>query len=76
MLRCAYGTLYTGWTIDLAQRLSAHRAAKAAKYTRGRLPIELAGWFVAADRSEARRFEAYFKTLPRAQKLLLLRKGR
>lgn len=76
VLRCVDGTLYTGWTTDLALRLRAHQAAKGAKYTRGRLPVELAGWFAAADRTEARRFEAYFKKLPRAQKLRLLKKGR
>ena len=76
MLRCADGTLYTGWTTDLERRLRAHRAAKAAKYTRGRLPVEVAGYFVTPDRGEARRLEAYLKSLPRARKLGLLRKER
>ena len=31
MLQCADGTLYTGWTPNLARRLQAHRAGKGAK---------------------------------------------
>jgi len=72
VLACADGSLYTGWTVDLAARLRAHRAAKAAKYTRGRLPVELAGWFFASDASEARRREAAFKALTRDEKLRCL----
>ena len=34
MLRCKNGSLYTGWTNDLAARLRAHRQGKGAKYTR------------------------------------------
>ena len=42
ILRCADGTLYCGWTNDLAARLDAHNSGKGAKYTRGRGPVELA----------------------------------
>ena len=38
ILRCADGTLYCGWTNDLAARLDAHNSGKGAKYTRGRVP--------------------------------------
>ena len=31
ILRCADGTLYTGWTNDLKRRLEAHNAGKGAK---------------------------------------------
>ena len=41
LLRCADGTLYTGFTNDLARRLAAHNAGRGAKYTRGRRPVEL-----------------------------------
>ena len=41
LLRCADGTLYTGFTNDLARRLAAHNAGKGAKYTRSRLPVDL-----------------------------------
>ena len=39
LLRCADGTLYTGFTNDLARRLAAHNAGRGAKYTRGRRPV-------------------------------------
>ena len=40
ILRCADGTLYTGWTNDLERRVAAHNSGKGAKYTRSRLPAE------------------------------------
>ena len=42
LLRCADGSLYTGWTNDLDKRLAAHAAGTASRYTRSRLPVELA----------------------------------
>ena len=41
ILSCADGTLYTGYTVDLARRVAAHNAGRGAKYTRGRLPVRL-----------------------------------
>ena len=41
MLRCADGSLYTGWSTDVAKRLDRHRAGKASRYTASRLPVEL-----------------------------------
>lgn len=72
VLRCADGSLYTGWTVDLERRLREHNAAKASKYTRGRLPVELVGLFEVGDRREARQLEARFKMLPRKMKLKAL----
>ena len=40
LLRCADGTLYCGWTTDLAARVKTHNSGKGAKYTRSRLPVE------------------------------------
>jgi putative endonuclease len=72
MLRCADGSLYTGWSTDVRRRVAAHRAGKASKYTASRLPAELV--FVAAmrDRAAARREEARIKALDRAGKLALI----
>jgi putative endonuclease len=72
MLRCRDGSLYTGWTIDLEQRLARHRAGKASRYTASRLPVELALAMPMADRTAARREEARIKRLDRAGKLALL----
>ena len=41
ILKCGDGSLYTGWTNDIAARLEQHRSGKGAKYTRGRGPLEL-----------------------------------
>jgi putative endonuclease len=65
-------TLYTGWTNDLERRMSAHRAGTASRYTRSRLPIELAVALPMADASAARREEARIKRLTRGQKLTLI----
>ena len=72
LLRCADGSLYCGWTDDMERRLAAHRAGKASRYTRSRLPVELARVFEVADRSAAMREEARIKRLPRSAKLALL----
>src|ERR1035437_5979200 len=36
ILRCADGSLYTGWTVDLERRLASHMAGDARRYTRSR----------------------------------------
>jgi putative endonuclease len=72
LLRCADGSLYTGWTIDLERRLAGHRAGTASRYTASRLPVELAHAIPLRDRTAARREEARIKRLPRADKLALL----
>jgi putative endonuclease len=73
ILRCGDGSLYTGWTADLDRRLRAHAAGTASRYTRSRLPVELALALPMADRTAARREEARIKRLDRAEKLALLR---
>jgi putative endonuclease len=72
LLRCADGSLYTGWTVDLDARLRRHAAGKASAYTRSRLPVELALALPMADRGEARREEARIKGLDRSDKLALI----
>jgi putative endonuclease len=72
LLRCADGSLYCGWTTDIERRLAAHRAGTASRYTRSRLPVELAAVIPVADRSAALREEARIKRLPRAAKLRLV----
>lgn len=72
ILRCADGSLYTGWTVDLERRLARHRAGRASRYTASRLPVTLARAFPMDDRSAARREEARIKRLGRAAKLELI----
>ena len=52
---CADGTFYTGWTFDLAARVSAHNEGRGARYTSGRRLVELA--FCEQVRSGPRPFE-------------------
>ena len=72
ILRCADGSLYTGWSIDVAKRLERHRAGKASRYTASRLPVELVYEVAMTDRSAARREEARIKALDRREKLALI----
>ncbi len=72
LLRCGDGSLYTGWTVDLQRRLALHSAGRGSRYTRSRLPVELALALPMADRSAARREEARIKRLDRRAKLALL----
>jgi putative endonuclease len=72
LLRCRDGSLYTGWTNDLARRLRAHSAGKASRYTRSRLPVELVLVVPQPDATAARREEARIKRLPAAAKLVLV----
>lgn len=72
MLRCADGTLYTGYTDDPERRARVHNAGKGAKYTRSRLPVELVYREAFGDKSSALRREREIKGLTRAQKLALI----
>jgi putative endonuclease len=73
LLRCADGTLYCGWTVDVERRLAAHNAGRASRYTRSRLPVDLVWSRPMADRGAARREEARIKALSRTAKLALVR---
>jgi putative endonuclease len=72
MLRCADGSLYTGWSSDVERRLARHRRGRASRYTASRLPVELALALPMADRAAAMREEARIKRLDRAAKLALI----
>jgi putative endonuclease len=72
MLRCADGSLYTGWSTDVARRLRRHGTGKASRYTASRLPVELVYAAAVADRGAALREEARIKRLRRDAKLALI----
>jgi putative endonuclease len=72
ILTCSDGTLYTGWTTDLAGRLAAHQAGRGARYTRTRLPVKLVYQETCPDRSSAMKRERAIKKLPRVKKLALV----
>ena len=72
LLRCSDGSLYTGWTVDLARRLARHQSGVASRYTASRLPVELVQAIPMLDRTAARREEARIKRLSRKEKLALV----
>jgi putative endonuclease len=75
LLRCRDGTLYAGAAVDLDKRLREHRAGRASRYTRARLPVELAWSTEVETWSAALREEARIKRLTRAAKTRLLGEG-
>jgi putative endonuclease len=72
LLRCADGSPYCGWTVDLDRRLARHAAGTASAYTRSRRPVALALALPMPDRTAARREEARIKGLSRGEKLALV----
>ena len=72
VLRCGDGSLYTGWTNDLTRRLAAHQSGKGAKYTKGRLPVEMVYSEELEDKSAALKRENELKKLKNAEKELLI----
>jgi putative endonuclease len=72
IVRCADGSLYTGWTTDLERRLNEHNRGVASKYTRARLPLRLVYHEQMLSKSDALKREFAIKKLTRAQKKKLL----
>jgi putative endonuclease len=72
ILRCADGSLYTGAAKDLARRLRQHLAGQASRYTRARLPVEVAWSRRVRTWPGALREERRIKGLTRAEKLSLI----
>lgn len=72
ILKCADGSLYTGYTNDLKRRLKTHNIGKGAKYTRCRLPVELVYYETYETKNEAMKREYSIKQLSRADKVQLI----
>lgn len=69
MVRCADGSLYTGWTNCLEKRLKAHNESRSgAKYTKAKRPVTLAYYEGFATKEEAMKREYQIKKLTRKQK--------
>ena len=70
MMECGDGSLYTGWTTDLAGREAAHngRGPGGAKCTRARRPVKLVYFEEYQTKSEAMKREAAIKKLSREAK--------
>ena len=72
IVRCRDGSLYTGWTVDLEERLQAHNAGFGAKYTRSRRPVSLVYYETYETKTEAMKREYAIKQLSRQEKLKLI----
>lgn len=72
IVECGDGSLYTGWTNHLEERMKSHNEGKGAKYTRSRLPVRLVHYEVFATKQEAMKREYAIKQLTRKDKLILI----
>lgn len=72
VLRCRDGSLYTGYTSDLDQRLRLHREGKASRYTRSRLPVAMVAQWQFENKADAMRHEKLFKSFAREEKMKLI----
>ena len=61
IVECSDGTLYTGQTQNLEERIKNHQAGKGARYTRARLPVKLLWNIPVESRSLALKGEHYIK---------------
>lgn len=70
VLYCRDGSLYGGFTVDLARRLKEHNEGKGAKYTRAgsRRPLKMIYAEMYATKGEALKAEAHFKKKARPEK--------
>lgn len=69
--RCANGSLYTGYSKNVEQRIAAHNAGKGGRYTRANRPVELLVCWPFQTKTEALKMEYAIKQLPRQTKLAL-----
>jgi putative endonuclease len=75
LLRCSDGSLSTGITNDLHERLKSHAAGKPSRYTRSRLPVAVAYTEPQKSKSAALKREAALKKLTRRVKTTLIAAG-
>jgi putative endonuclease len=68
VLLCKDGSLYGGYTNNLAKRIKLHNEGKGAKYTRGRGPVTLLYSQAFSNKSDALKAEYEFKKKTRKKK--------
>ena len=72
ILRCADGTLYTGYARDPHARETAHNTGRGARYTCGRRPVRLVYTEAFPTQGDALRREYQLKRWPREKKEALV----
>jgi putative endonuclease len=75
IVRCADGTLYTGYARNPGAREKMHNSGRGARYTAGRRPVHLVYSESFESVGEALRRERQLKRLRRARKEALLKSG-
>ena len=73
ILRCAYGSLYTGITKNVKRRCQQHNNGTASRYTCRRRPTKQVWHEALPSRSSALKREAAIKAMTRRDKLALIR---
>lgn len=73
IVRCKDGSLYTGYTTNVKERLITHNSGKGAKYTRSRLPVNLVYYKRVDSKSMGLRLEARIKKLTKKEKEALVK---
>ena len=68
LLRCADGTLYSGYTRDLESREARHNAGKGGRYTAGRRPVRIVYSESFETQQSAMAREAALKRLTKDEK--------
>jgi len=74
LVRCADESLYCGITNNIEKRLIAHNLGKGAKYTKSRMPVEMAGVSSKMTKSDALKLERHIKRIPSGRKVFELTK--
>jgi putative endonuclease len=72
LVRCVDESLYCGITNDIKKRLVAHNSGKGAKYTKSRIPVEIAGVSSKMTKSEALKLERHIKKVSAGKKVFEL----
>ena len=76
ILLCSDGTLYTGITNNLEQRLERHNSGTASRYTRPRLPVTIVYTEGCWNKSYALKKELRIKALTKQEKEAYIKRGR
>ena len=74
IVRCADGTLYTGYARDPQARVNQHNAGRGARYTSGRRPVRLIYSEPFESVGDALRKERALKRWSRAKKEALIKR--
>ena len=73
VIECSSGRFYTGYTVDLMKRFEQHLTSKnGAKFTKSFRPEKIiASWKITGSRGDAMKVEAFIKSLPKREKIVI-----